>query len=428
MFPFAGCPFGCRRWGRAMSDERCFICKGPADEKSPTGHWFCQECREKNANREPGARLAEFLDQVRLWLERYVVFPNDAGAVAVSLWVAFSHVTDIFDVAPYLLVTAPEIESGKTRVWEVAEPLIHKPLSSASMTPAVLFRTIEANHPTLFLDEADNFWTGSSRDDNAELVALLNAGHRRGVKAYRMGGNAKTTLEEFDVFGPKMVAGKFPDIGKIPEGLRSRSIHIRMKRKLPGEKVERWTRQARAATNGEVEALQSELSATLDNADLAGIHITPLSTLSDREFDIWEPLLVIAEAAGAHWPADAHEAAIILCSPDPSESEPHQLTALRDVRDVWTEDEPFMYTASILERLHELEDRPWSDYYGTKLTGHRLAKFLGAYGVEPRPEPGPDRRNGYYHQDLQEPWERYATPPDAPPDPGGLFGPTENPY
>jgi hypothetical protein len=361
-------------------------------------------------------------------MERYVVFPNDAGAVAVTLWIAFSHVTDDFDVAPYLLVTAPEIESGKTRVWEVAEPLVHKPEPSGSMTAAVLFRLNDAEHPTLFLDEADNIWTGGSQDDNADLVALLNAGHRRGIKARRMGGPSKTTLEEFDVFGPKMIAGKFPDIGKIPEALRSRSIHLRMKRKLPGEKVERWTRQGRAATKGEVEALQSDLITALNKTDLAGIHITPVSDLSDREFDIWEPLLVIAEAAGAHWPDDAHEAAIVLCSPDPTESEPHRLTALRDVHDVWTEAEPFMYTATILERLHELDDRPWSDYYGKKLTGRKLAKFLAAYGVEPRPEPGPDRRNGYYHQDLQEPWERYATPPDEPPDPGGLFGPTENPY
>ena len=176
--------------------------------------------------------LADLLGAVEEWLRRFIIFPNDHGPIAVALWVAFTHVVDAFDVAPYLLITAPEIESGKTKLMEVAAPLCHRPMFSSSMTPAVLFRTIDRDHPTLLLDEADNIWTGRKDDKATELVALLNAGHRRGVPARRMGGSGKTTLQEFDVFGPKAIAGAFPEVGNIPESLRSRAVHLRMQRKL----------------------------------------------------------------------------------------------------------------------------------------------------------------------------------------------------
>lgn len=50
---------------------------------------------------------------------------------------------------------------------------------------------------------------------------MLNAGWRRGAKAYRMGGANARTLEEFSVFCPKAFAG----IGSyLPGTLADRSI------------------------------------------------------------------------------------------------------------------------------------------------------------------------------------------------------------
>lgn len=347
------------------------------------------------------------LEETEGWLNRFVVFPNEHGSTAVALWVAYTHVAEQFDVAPYLLITAAEIESGKTRIMEVAAPLCDAPMFSSSMTPAVLFRTIDRDHPTLFLDEADNIWAGRRDDKASELVALLNAGHRRGVKAQRMGGRNRTELEEFDVFGPKAIAGAFPDVGNIPEALRSRSIHLRMQRKLPGESVARWTRQTRQQTVEWVEGLADRLAKYGNEAEPWSYTVRPIPDLSDRDFDIWEPLLAIAHAAGGDWPAKAHDAAIALCAPDPSQATPLRILVLRDLAELWDGDAAYMFTGDILEGLHALEDRQWSDFYGSPLTAHRLAKFLTAYGIESKPA-GESRRRGYYRQDLDDAWRRYA--------------------
>lgn len=388
------------------TESRCISCGKESTGISPTGHPVCADCQRKHGPKD--LVLARLLSDVQAHLERFVVFPNSHGSLAVTLWIATSHIVDTLDVAPYLLVTAPEIESGKTRLIEVTAPLVPKPMFSSSMTPAVLFRTIDELQPTLFLDEADNVWSKHGDEKNQELVALLNAGHRRGIPARRMGGPGKTTLQEFDVFCMKCVAGAFPDVSKIPEALRSRSIHLRMQRKLPGENVTRWTRQAREVWLPQLGELRDELADILETVHPVDVRIDPPDELGDRDFDVWEPLLQVAHRAGQLWFEAAIDAAIAMSRPEGMQTTPPRLLVLRDVRDVWN-GESFMLTSDILKALHELEERPWSDYYGKPLSAHKLARFLSSYDIESRYEPGEKRRKGYYRQDLEDLWLRYSS-------------------
>lgn len=362
-------------------------------------------------------QLAEILDRIGGWLRRFIVFPNEHGSIAVTLFIAFTYVVDLFDVAPYFLVTASEIASGKTKLLEMMAALCHKPELQSSGSPATLFRTIQKEHPTFFIDEADNVWTGRKDEKASELVALLNAGHRRGFKAKRMGGPTRTTLEEFDVFCPKVIAGAFPDIGAIPDALRSRSVHLRMKRKLPSESVDRWTRQVREAEKATIENLKTLLIDTLNESDLGSVEVGIVEELSDRDFDIWEPLLAIAGRAGGHWPRASLDAALALCSDDASQTVPLRIVLLGDLGELWRDrsDDPFILTSEILDFLHAMEERPWRDFYGAPLTPHKLGRLLSSYGIESKletskNEPGTERkrRKGYYRQDLDDTWARYS--------------------
>lgn len=384
------------------------------DETRPRGRAGSQTSPGKTTGGESSTSLGQTLDRVRDWVRRFVVFPSAHGATAVSLWIAFSHAVDEFDVAPYLLVTAPEIESGKTRVLEVAAPLCHHPMFSSSMTPAVLFRSLDRDHPTLFLDEADSIWSRRSDEKAQELVALLNAGHRRGVPARRMGGPGKTRLEEFDVFGPKAIAGAFPDIGTIPEALRSRSLHVRLKRKLPSESVDRWTRQTRESTADYLTDLRTALAKAVAEAKPGAQTVDPLDDIGDRDFDLWEPLLCIAQAAGGAWVHQAVEAAVALCAEETTGEVPLRILLLGDLRELGEVGELFQathghaLTADIIDKLVGLEDRPWGDLHGSPITPHRLSRLLAGYGIESKFEPGPQRRKGYYKQDLEDLWARYT--------------------
>src|SRR4029077_18577129 len=124
---------------------------------------------------------------------RFVVL-SDAQADAVTLWAAHTHVSDAFGCTPYLAISSPEKRSGKTRLLEVLELLVHEPLPTANISDAALFRAISELGPTLLLDEVDAIFGPKARD-REDLRGMLNAGYRRGAVARRMGGPKMTTLE-----------------------------------------------------------------------------------------------------------------------------------------------------------------------------------------------------------------------------------------
>jgi hypothetical protein len=84
---------------------------------------------------------SQILDAVHEFGCRYVAFPNEAAAVAWTLWVGHTHLIHHFDSTPRLAVISAEKQSGKTRLLEVTETVVPRPLRSASVTAAVIFRT-----------------------------------------------------------------------------------------------------------------------------------------------------------------------------------------------------------------------------------------------------------------------------------------------
>ena len=61
--------------------------------------------------------LAALLDVVEHHVRRYVVLSADqAGAIA--LWIAHTHAFAAAHATPYVSITSPEMQSGKTRLLE----------------------------------------------------------------------------------------------------------------------------------------------------------------------------------------------------------------------------------------------------------------------------------------------------------------------
>ena len=103
-----------------------------------------------------------------------------------------------------------------------------KPLAAASLTPAVLYRVVEAYAPTILVDEADTFLA-----EQDELRGILNAGHDRhsAVVPRCVGDDFEPKV--FHVFGAVAIAA----IGKLPDTLMDRSVVIEMKRKAPAREA-----------------------------------------------------------------------------------------------------------------------------------------------------------------------------------------------
>jgi hypothetical protein len=173
---------------------------------------------------------SSLLEDVGSFLRRFVVM-TETQLDAVALWVAHTHAVEAAEVTPYLVVTSAEKRSGKTRLREALELVVHVPLPAANISDAALFRAIASLTPTLLLDEADAVFRARERED---LRGLLNAGYRRGAVAYRMGGANRSTLESFPVFCAKGFFG----IGDfLPDTLADRAIPIRLQRRCA---TSRW--------------------------------------------------------------------------------------------------------------------------------------------------------------------------------------------
>jgi hypothetical protein len=142
--------------------------------------------------------------------------------------VLFTHAHDCFEISPVLAATSPAPECGKTTLLTLLGELVPSPLPASNITGPALFRAVEKWSPTVLIDEADTFLR-----DSDELRGILNSGHnKRNAWVVRTQGDDYEP-RRFSTWAPKAVAL----IGKLPPTLSSRSLHIRLQRKLATDQV-----------------------------------------------------------------------------------------------------------------------------------------------------------------------------------------------
>lgn len=346
-----------------------------------------------------GSRL---LDKVEDHIGHYVAFPGEHERVAATLWTAHAHALDAFDSTPRLAALSPEPGSGKTRLLEVLDTLTPEPMHVLSASTAAVFRTIATSRPTLLLDEVDSIFGRYGKDENNEdLRALLNAGHRNGATIPRCTGPLHE-VRKFPVFAAVALAG----LGDLPVTLLSRSVVIRMRRRAPHEHVAPFRIRHDVPLG---HRLRDQLAAWAQEVadNLRAVPVMPAG-VEDRPADVWEPLVAVADAAGGSWPARAREACSALASSGLSREASLGVRLLTDLRDVFG-DEDKMATATILEQLHAIEEAPWGNLHGTPLDARGLSWRLGAYQVSSTKVRLGDRSlQGYRREDLWDAWERYC--------------------
>ena len=243
-------------------------------------------------------------------------------------------------------------------------------------------------------------------DANEDLRGLLNAGHQRNRPMLRWDVTSRTA-EQLDTFAMALLAA----IGELPDTIMDRAVIIRMRRRAPGEQVDPYrTRRDAPPLHDLRESLSGWARQHLHELQ----HAQPAMPLEDRAADTWEPLIAIADLAGGEWPARARDAAATMTAAEAQQEEDTSASVrlLADLRQVFhTTGAEGLYTSTILEALHQLEDAPWADWYGRPLTTRDLAKLLRPYQVESKNirEHGTGApRKGYTRADLQDAWARYV--------------------
>ena len=106
-------------------------------------------CRDKEPWPE-SVNAAVLLDDIRRTISRFIIC-NPETATAASLWIAFTWTIEHVHVAPLAIISAPEKRCGKTQLLDLIGRLSRRNLAASNISPAALFRVIEAQSPTLLM-------------------------------------------------------------------------------------------------------------------------------------------------------------------------------------------------------------------------------------------------------------------------------------
>jgi hypothetical protein len=325
---------------------------------------------------------SDLLDEIHDFIGRFVV-TDEHALKAIALWIGFAHFFEAAECSPRLAILSPTKRCGKTRLLELLLMLCPKPISASNLTSSVVFRIIESERPALLIDEADTFL---AHDD--QLRGVVNSGHTPAtayvIRNVRAGDDWQQ--KRFSTWAPVAIAA----IGKLPATIEDRSIVIAMKRKPRTRGVEHLTRRNVAARNQAAELASKLARLVADNLDtIKNAHTLPASLASDRAEDNWEPLLAVADLAGADWSERARVAARALSSDAAADAGELGTRLLRDIRFIFTachtDRLASAWIADALTEAPTFADGPWRVFGRAHkpITQYQIAQILKPFGVYP---------------------------------------------
>ena len=229
-----------------------------------------------------------------------------------------------------------------------------------------------------------------------------------------VGEGSNLEAKDFRTFSPKVLAG----IRDLPGTVGDRSIPIVLKRKAPGETVERFRiRRVRAETTPIRERLEGWAQSAGVDALVDSEPVMPPG-LHDREEDLWEPLIAVADLAGGDWPARGRAAAVRISegAKDDADDGSVGIQLLVDIQTVFSEtDERELSTKDLIRALGEMKESPWATWSrGEAISEMKVGKFLKPYGVKSkRIRVGDVQLRGYERERFTDAWARYCPPSGA---------------
>ena len=351
-------------------------------------------------------RVPQPIDEVLTFLKRFVAYPSEHAAVAHALWVVHTHLMDAWESTPRIAFLSPEPASGKSRALEACELLVPSPVNAVNVSVAYLFRKVgdEDGRPTILYDEVDTVFTKAG--ENEDIRGLLNAGHRKHSVVGRcvVYGNRIETEET-----PAYCAVALAGLGDLPDTILTRSVVIRMRRRLPTERVEPYRQRD---VREQADALRDRIAtwAGAVHHDVGEARPVFPPGVADRDADVWEALLAVADAAGGEWPGRARRASEYLVAQSKHSTPSLGVRLLADLQLVFGQQDR-LGTEAILKKLQAIDEAPWADLRGKPLDARGLATRLKPYGIASKNlRNGDGVLKGYERADLHDAWQRYLSP------------------
>ena len=328
-----------------------------------------------------GSILGGVLDSVRAWLSDYICVVDDLDIDLLTLWAAHTHVAFETYTTPRLVLDSTMPGSGKTTVLEHLQRFCLRPIQAASISsPALLARMLDREMRTILIDEVDRS-LDPKKPGVEDLIAVLNSGYKRGatrpVLVPSKGG--EWDVSEMTTFSPVAMAGNAPH---LPDDTRSRSIRVLLMPDVHGTvQYSDWEEIEPDAID-----LGDDLARTLDSVRDEIRLVRPVlpEACTGRLREKWNPLARVAAVASGRWPAVVTE--LIIRDIQEVETEraegllnlPPGMVLLRDLHAVWREEESFLSTATLIDRLVATNPEYWGEHssYGKRLTAQRMGRLI----------------------------------------------------
>ena len=168
--------------------------------------------------------IQQFEEKPQLWtdikayLQNHIELTDERQYDVLTAWIFADWIPEKWDTVPYLLFSGSK-NTGKTHSLSILQSISYQ----SQVTVAPSFRTLLHmldSGCTLFLDE-----TAVGRQLIPQFITCLNAGYKRGSSIIIRFNSGTNSIEKFNVFGFKAIAGNSK---KIPAALESRCITVHM--------------------------------------------------------------------------------------------------------------------------------------------------------------------------------------------------------
>jgi hypothetical protein len=337
---------------------------------------------------------------------------TDSQRTILTLWILHTYTYKASYLTPYLNISSPVEESGKSTCMTILRSFCARPWWAAGVSPSTFKGKIAADHPTVLLDNWHTLFRGT---DKQQMTGFLLSGCDR---ARDFASRNQVYQSSFDTndghtFCPKAFAGLEP----LPPTLARRSIPIVLQRRKPQQVVKSaihllLPQNTRKFTSWMKDWAKKRLDQIANNFEEYESKTPTLPGFSPHQQECSRVLIALADLIGGHWPEKAR-AALLAIFREQQNRETSVVQLLSDIRDAFAHhhNPERLFTAELLEYLHSLDHRTWYEWnnQGEPITAQALSRLLRkSFEIGPRTlRRKKEKLRGYQQSDFIEHWERY---------------------
>jgi hypothetical protein len=229
----------------------------------------------------------ELFEGIKWYFKRFLRFPDKFYYDFLTLWVMATYHFRLYDAFGYIFLSAVK-GSGKTQALQIVEWLAFNAKKGDAVTEAGLKRLVNANSCTLINDEAERLKKKSEKDES-NLLEIWNGGYKKSGRAILV-NKESLSVEEYCTYSPKALANTMG----LDNVLEDRCITLYCQkdiRKIP-QLIEDKQRRRIAELRNMLYCFSLE---NIEGIAEIKESIERVEELSGREWELWQPVLVLAK-------------------------------------------------------------------------------------------------------------------------------------